>query len=431
MDATRTRQRITAWARAAWSRLVAETRKVLTVDPEQARASGRDEAEIAAARTLARSAGALKGGMAKVAQLMGYFEGPGAAADAEAREALGALWDQVPGVDTADIRRVVEEDLGGPPEARFASWDDQPLAAASLGQVHAATLADGTKLAVKVQYPGVAEALRADLESRTLLRQLAGADVGTALSRESVEALRQGVLGELDYRAEAARMREFRRLLGRDRGIVVPRVLPELSSARVLTMERLEGRTLVEVAAGDEAVRARVALAIFRFAWGAPLRHRVVNADPNPGNYLVLDDTGARVGFLDYGCCIDLDESLVEIERRLWRAVLKDDGETMRWCVSEEGLLARAVTLDSDHFRRWERLLAAPFTAEGEHRLTQAATRDLVRLTSEMVRGGGLALPPKALLLWRQRLGVLSVMASLEPRADFRAALRQVLAEIE
>src|SRR5262249_2213396 len=173
-----------------------------------------------------------------------------------------------------------------------------------------------------------------------------------------------------------------------------------LSTARVLTADYLRGTTL-PMFDGDDDARARVARFILRFCWGGPLAHGLLNADPNPGNYLVLD--AGRVGFLDFGCAAELDDALAEADRALWRAVLRGDGEGLRYAVVSQGLLARARTLDSDTFREWERYLAAPF-ARSRFRFTAGYARGLANVTSQLVRAGGMSIPPGGFLLWRQRL---------------------------
>src|SRR5262245_42025629 len=188
------------------ARLWARAKQVLTTDP-----TGSDDDDLVvdeeAARALAAQAGRLKGGLAKVAQLAAYD--PGATlggrrgATAAARAVLGGLWDHAPAVSAGAIAKVVEQDLGKAPQALFAHWDGSPLASASLGQVDAATLHDGTEVVGKVQYPGVAEALRADLDDPTFVRKLAGSEIGHTLDDESLTALADAVRRELDYRAEA------------------------------------------------------------------------------------------------------------------------------------------------------------------------------------------------------------------------------------
>ncbi len=412
--------------RAGARRMLARAKEMLLVDPDK-RGAG-DAAERAGAEEMARSAAELKGGMAKVAQLMAYTEGPGAAVDAGARAALGALWDQAPGADPAAIRRVVAEDLGAPPEQKFAAWSEAPLAAASLGEVHAATGHDGAALAVKVQYPGVAEGLRSDLESRRVLERLAGAEVGRALAPEALAALRDAVLRELDYVAERQAMERFAQRFRGDAHIVVPRSYPELSGPRVMTAERLVGAPLLTFAAeAPEDARAAVALTIFRFAYAAPLVHKLLNADPNPGNYLVLDGAAGKVGFLDFGCSIELDPAIVASDRALWRALVTGEPDEFRAAMSREGLLGRARTLDSVTYREWERYLIAPFASERPFHWTIPYARDFAQLTSDLVRSGSFVLPPQAVLLWRQRLGIASVLGSIGATADYRSVLRDIV----
>lgn len=422
---SRSADRFWAFTRAAAARTATRLRKALlsdaSVDEQEA------EANRAAAHEFARRAAALRGGMAKVAQLQAYLEGPGQAEGEEARAALSVLWDHAPGDEPAAVRRVIEEDLGAPPERLFASWDDLPMAAASLGQVHAATAHDGSALAVKVQYPAVAEGLRDDLASGRLVRRLAGAELGGGLSDEAVAALRESLLRELDYRAEGESLDRFAAAWAGDARIVIPRRYPSLSSARVLTMERLSGLSIAEASRLDEPARAAVARTLLRFALQTPLVHRLLNADPNPGNYVVLDAEAGRVGFLDFGCTETIGEELATADRDLWLGIVHRDGEELRHAVYRQGLLGGAQVLDTSTFRAWEQRLAAPFLEKGEHRLEAEEVRDLARLTSQLVNARGLSLPPAALLLWRQRLGVLSVMATLRPRLRFRQELCAIL----
>jgi predicted unusual protein kinase regulating ubiquinone biosynthesis (AarF/ABC1/UbiB family) len=423
--------------RVGLARLWARAKQIVTTDP---RGSEEDDQVVdeEAARVLAANAGRLKGGLAKVAQLAAYD--PGATlggrsgATPAARAVLGGLWDHAPAVSAGAIARVIEDDLGRAPQALFARWDPTPLAAASLGQVHAARLHDGTEVVVKVQYPGVADALRADLDDAAFVRKLAGAELGRSLDEGSVAALAAAVRGELDYRAEAAAQARFAAAWAGHRVLRVPRVIDELSSARVLTMTRARGKSIVETAASGSAdVRRGAALAIYQFAWGSPLVHRLLNADPNPGNFLVEEqpDGGVHVWCLDFGCAAELPEPVRDADRELWWALIDEDSESaaerFRMGLARSGLLSRTDSMATGAHRDWERSLAQPVVTHGDFHWSAAYARELAENTARVLAAGGLRLPASVLLLWRQRLGVAAVLGMLDGRAPFRRALVELI----
>lgn len=420
------------------ARLWARAKQIVTTDP-----TGSDEddqvVDEEAARVLAAQAGRLKGGLAKVAQLAAYDPGASlggsgrAGATKAARAVLGGLWDHAPAVSAGAIAKVIEEDLGKAPHALFAAWDATPLASASLGQVHAAKLADGTDVVVKVQYPGVADALRADLDDQTFVRKLAGAEVGRSLDHEALAALGAAVRGELDYRAEADIQAAFATAWADHRVLRFPRVIHELSSARVLTMTRARGISVVEAASASVEVRRQAALAIYQVTWGSPLAHGLLNADPNPGNFLVdvQPDGGIHLWCLDFGCAFALPEAVRDADREIWWALLDDDlaaaAERFRMGLAKAGLLRRADLLASTAHRDWERALAAPITTHGDFHWGVEYARDLADATGRILALGGMALPAKLLLLWRQRLGAASVIGMLDAKAPFRRALHELI----
>ncbi len=423
------------WAerKVGFARLWARAKQVLTTDP-----TGSDEDDLVvdeeAAKVLAAQAGRLKGGLAKVAQLAasdpGASLGRGRGASAAARQVLGGLWDKAPSVSAGAIAGVVEADLGKAPQALFAQWDATPLAAASLGQVHAATLHDGTEVVVKVQSPGVADALRADLDDAAFIRKLAGAEIGQTLDDEALHALAEAVRSELDYQAEGAIQQKFASAWDGDRTVRVPRVIGELSSARVLTMTRAKGKTIVDAAGGGTPeVRAQAAAAIYRFAWGSPLVHGLLNADPNPGNFLVEVESDGHVAVwcLDFGCALEVPETVRDADRELWWGLLDEDqataAERFRMALSRSGLLRRADTLATTAHREWERALAAPLSTHGNFHWDAAYASDFAETTGRVLAAGGLQLPARLLLLWRQRLGVAAVLGMLDAHAPFRRVL--------
>ncbi len=421
------------WARA---------KQLVTTDP-----SGSDDDDYivdeATAHAMAREAGQLKGGMAKVAQLAAYdpsasLRGGNGGISTAAQRILGQLWDHAPAVSAAAVASVIETDLGKPLHQLFAHWDSTPLAAASLGQVHAATGHDGTSYVVKIQYPNVAAALTADLRDRDFVRKLAGAHVGASLGVAALDALADAVIAELDYRREAASMAEFAQHWQHDSVLRIPEVVPALSSARVLTMTRARGVTVAELASDGsptgQAVRRQAAAALLRFTWGSPLAYRILNADPNPGNFLFDyrrgDDGNAQVWCLDFGCVTKLEESVQRADRELWWGLMDRDSarasDRFRMGLSAAGLLARVDSLASNVHREWEHALVAPFVAPG-FVWDAAYGKRLAQTTQAALAHGGVTLPASLLLLWRQRLGAAAVLGMLNSVVDMRSEIQGLI----
>jgi predicted unusual protein kinase regulating ubiquinone biosynthesis (AarF/ABC1/UbiB family) len=423
----------TMWARA---------KQVVTTDP-----TGSDEDDTivdeATAHALAREAGRLKGGMAKVAQLTAYdpsasLRRNGQGVNAAAAAILGELWDHAPAVSSAAMSTVIQEEFGKSPQQLFASWEPSPLAAASLGQVHAATSQSGDELAVKVQYPSVAAVLTADLQDRDFVRKLAGAQVGQTLHADALAALADAVKRELDYRLEASALDTFGQLWSHDPVLRFPKVVPELSSARVLTMSRARGVTIAELASDGSAegqrVKNLVAAAIFRFVWGSSLVHGKFNADPNPGNFLIdyrrNGDGSVAVWCLDFGCVTEIDDKTKLADRELWFGLMETDSqralERFRLGLAAVGLLARVDSMASTVHRDWELALVTPF-----HRSPFVWDAAYAKLLSESTHRallhGGLKLPASLLMLWRQRLGAAAVIGMLNGKFDVRSELQGLI----
>jgi predicted unusual protein kinase regulating ubiquinone biosynthesis (AarF/ABC1/UbiB family) len=241
--------------------------------------------------------GEMKGVLMKLGQLASVVVGdlpPAAAA------ALDQLQADVPPMAGELAARVVAEELGAPVERCFASWDPEPVAAASIGQVHRARLPDGRAVAVKVQYPGAAAAIRHDLANAEGLYALASATLLRGLdSRAVVDELRERMDEELDYRIEAANQSRF---ADRYRGhpfLRVPDVVASHSAERVLTTAWADGAGWSALLAAPSEVRDRAGEIIFRFAQAGLLRHHELHGDPHPGNYRFGDD--GTVTVLDFG----------------------------------------------------------------------------------------------------------------------------------
>ena len=238
------------------------------------------------------------------------------------------------------LEKLLREELGEKPSDVFAEFEEEAFAAASIGQVHRAVTHDGKAVAVKVQYPGVAEAVETDLRNLSLLlplvRRLApGLDV-KALYAE----LRERIAEELDYELEAQHQRAVSRAHRGHPFAYVPEVFTELSSRRVLVTELIRGARFEEIKARDEATRDRVGEIVFRFYFGLVHYMRRVSGDPHPGNYLLLDD--GRIGFLDFGLMRVLDDDHMARETAVAVAMDRHDPRGAARRAHRGGLPARA-----------------------------------------------------------------------------------------
>lgn len=429
--------------RVVLARWWARARQILTTDPST---SDEDDAVLddAAADALTREARASHGALAKVAQLAAYDPGAlfGDELDPErgfrtrASATLGQLWDRAAAVDRSQISAIIEEELGKPPGELFASWNPEPIAAASLGQVHEATGHDGQDYVVKVQYPGVRAALDADLRDGSFARRLAGAQLSGAVDEESLAVLVESMRGELDYHQEAGALAAFAAVWAEAPGLSFPEVDAERSSGRVLTMTRARGFTLPQLVeqrgARAQALRQAAAAAIYRFTWGSPLAFAVLNTDPNPGNFLVEDTPrGVRVWCLDFGATAVVPQSVVEADRELWWALLDRDAEgaaeRFRMGLAGMGLLRRTDSLHSDVHRAWELALLRPFQQDGPFLFDSAYARELATATGRALAAGGLRLSPRTLMLWRQRLAAAAVIGLLGSTVNCRAILEDLI----
>ena len=252
------------------------------------------------ARTAERYADLLghsKGVLMKVGQMLSFVSlGRSIPPEYQAlyRQALGRLQADAPPMAPELAAATFEAEIGRRPEDVFAEWSPEPLAAASIGQVHAAQLPDGRRVAVKIQYPGAEQAIRSDLKNDELLTTF------FALLRAIAEEVTERISEELDYEREAANQAEFASIYEGHPFVNVPHVLPEWSTRRVLTQELVEGLSWAEALDAPRHLRDAWGEVIYRFSIGSLRRFYLFNADPHPGNYIFHED--GRVSFLDFGC---------------------------------------------------------------------------------------------------------------------------------
>ncbi|HUF34269.1 MAG TPA: AarF/ABC1/UbiB kinase family protein [Acidimicrobiales bacterium] len=295
-----------------------------------------DEAlQLRTAQEVAATLGNMKGAMMKLGQMVSYVD---ESLPAPFREALAELQQDAPPMSPALAAGVVADELGAPPEEVFAEWDEVPIAAASIGQVHRAMTHDGRAVAVKVQYPGVADAVRSDLETTDLVAQAMRLIFPNLDPRPIAEEIAARLVEELDYRQEAVNQQEFADAYRDHPFIHIPDVLPELSTGRVLTTELADGVRFAETEAWSHAERDLAAEAIYRFVFGSLYRLHLFNGDPHPGNYLFRP--GGRVTFLDFGLVKRFDEhEVVHFERFIQHMVLDPDPAKFRRALEDSNAI--------------------------------------------------------------------------------------------
>ncbi len=283
----------------------------------------------------------LKGAFMKLVQMLSMRDD---ILPAEALKVLSVVQSQVPPMNYAEIRKQVKRELGAYPEDLFASFEPEAFAAASLGQVHSAVLKSGEEVVVKVQYPGVDETVQQDLRNvKALLHTftLIGRDVMRQkidLSDEYNE-LEERLHEELDYINEAKNIALFQKLFRDDREVLIPKVYPDVSSRRVLTMSRLEGYPLSDILKPgvDQSLKDWVALKYFRVVWRQVFEFGVLHTDPHPGNYLVTYHP--KLAILDFGSIRIFPEEIRKAYHGLAAAILRRDNAAMAQCLLQLGFI--------------------------------------------------------------------------------------------
>ena len=388
-----------------------------------------------AADQAAKVLGNLRGLAAKLGQMASYVDGLVPEDKRDAFEgSLKVLRSQAPRSSAASIREVVERELGAPVEQLFAHWDDEPIASASIGQVHRARLPDdvmnGIEVAVKVQHPGIRKAVESDLASAGILEGLGSMLGGRRFdTKGNLEVLRQRFREELDYALEAERLQAFARLHDGDPTIQIPRLVAERSSASVLTTELVTGAPLEDVTGASEAERRAWAETLWRFVFKGNLVGGMFNADPHPGNYLFQDN--GRIAFLDYGCVQLIPDKRRPDADALHRAAIARDEATFGHYVSR--LLDTRPGGLEDLSRQYSRLCFEPLFAS-PYRITRTyaaslvdSMKDLAIAARKLPDDEVFAMPSEMLFMNRLQFGFYSVLARLDVEVDYAAVERSFM----
>ena len=374
--------------------------------------------ELRTAEQVARSLGQMKGALMKLGQLASFID---EGLPEPFRQALATLQSDAPPMAAELVSEVVTAELGRGPDDAFADFEPVPLAAASIGQVHRATTHDGRAVAVKVQYPGVDDAIRADLANTAMLARMLPALFPSLDGRVLATELRDRLLEELDYRREAANQHRFAEAYRDHPFIHVPDVVGELSTARVLTTELAEGARFDEVVTWSQDERDLAGETLFRFVFRGINRLGIFNGDPHPGNYLFKP--GGRITFLDFGLVREFAPEETHVFNQMIQTLILDgDGEGYRQVLEDVGLLRGGADLTTDqvveYFGHFYALVRepGPFTVGSDY--ASETVRRIFDRTSPVA--AAVDLPPMFVIVQRINLGLYALLARLGATADWR-----------
>lgn len=317
---------------------------------------------------------------------------------------------------------VIAAELGGRPERVFMEFSPEPTAAASIGQVHRARLFDGTPVAVKVQYPGVDVAIRADLDNAYVFYSAARLIAPGIDPKPITDELRERMGEELDYRIEAANQEEFYRAYDGHPWILVPKVHERFTTPRVLVSDWVEGQSFYDLLDQPQEVRDRAAEQIFRFWVGSISRMHFFNGDPHPGNYYFTRD--GRIWFLDFGFVKRFGpEDIVRVRDRV-RALRTGDRDTIIEMLHRYGWLRPGAPVDYERVVELSRFVTLPLLQHQPYVYTREYLRDSVSAMFNLEGQYGdvirqMTIPRDQFVLFRIQIGLGALLARLGAVRDW------------
>jgi predicted unusual protein kinase regulating ubiquinone biosynthesis (AarF/ABC1/UbiB family) len=391
-----------------------------------------EKRHIEAAEQIVTALGTMKGAAMKVGQVLSFLD-VGLVPEEyreEFQKKLAALRDAAPTVTFKQMRGVIEGDLGGPLSDVFEDFDEEPIAAASIGQVYRARLADDEReVVVKVQYPGVAAAVRADMQNLGLILRLVKR-IAPGMDPKAIgQEIRDRIEEELDYELEAQNQRSLARIFRGHPFIVVPEVVSSLSHERVMVSEYVKGTGFEALKKLPQEERDRIGEMIFRFYFGCLYRHGQFSGDPHPGNSLYLGD--GRMAFLDFGLFKRMPPGTVELEKAVAKATMEGDTETIMRLGAETGFFPEPEKFDPQRVLAHFRAATSWYTVDqGELELTpEYATQVLIDMSDPRSEYFGQlrheSAPPDHLFGRRMEVLTLAVISQLHARGNWHAIARE------
>ena len=399
---------------------------------EERRAELDEQFAIRTAADVAKELGEMKGVLMKAGQLISFiFE----ALPDEAQEALATLQADAAPMAPTLAAGVVRDDLGKAPERIFLDWTDMPVAAASIGQVHRAVTPDGRDVAVKVQYPGVHEAIESDLDAAEVMYAMFSSMMLKGLDAKGlVDELRDRMREELDYRLEARNVAEFEERFAGHPWVRVPKLVPDFCSEHLLTTEWIDGMTFDEFrATASTETKQQAAEVIWRFAQNAIHRYGIFNGDPHPGNYKFHHD--GSVSFLDYGLVKRWSPGEWETLKPSMDAIIGRDPDLLVREMERSGFLRPGHGLDPQLVYDYVSSPYVPYLSD-EFTFTREWMRDTLATIFDVQGPHGpvieqLNMPPSFVILDRVIWGVSAILGKLEAHGPWRAMLLEYTADGE
>jgi predicted unusual protein kinase regulating ubiquinone biosynthesis (AarF/ABC1/UbiB family) len=370
--------------------------------------------------------GNLRGGAMKIGQLASFVDVEFLPPEFRAlyQDKLGELRDAAPAMSWPKVERVLESEWEQPVGEVLAEVEPDAVAAASIGQVHRAVLADGRRVAVKVQYPEIADALAADLDVASVLIGL-GKAIAPGLDPQLVAGeLRERVLEELDFELEAQQQRTFARAYRGHPFVFVPDVVTALSRRRVLVSEWVDGRRFEQMLALEQEERDRLGEILVRFFFGSMERVGRFNTDPHPGNYLLLED--GRMAFLDFGNTAEAKPEVLQRSRSALLAALDGDADRFTHMADELGYVRKLDRIDRELLLKQALVVGDWYLRDRELRIDPDYVASIVAalIDPRAVEGAlrlvrQLKIPPEEIWLRRVETSVLAVLGQLRAKRNW------------
>jgi predicted unusual protein kinase regulating ubiquinone biosynthesis (AarF/ABC1/UbiB family) len=345
------------------------------------------------------------------------------------QEQLAKLRTDAPAMPWEKVVKVLEEEYDGEPLSElFAEIETEAFAAASIGQVHRAELLDGREVAVKIQYPGIAEALDADLRNAGTIVRLAKAIAPGLDAKAIAEELRERIMEELDYEYEAQNQRFFARAYRDHPFIYVPEVVTRLSRRRILVTELVTGMDFEQIKELPQEQRSRFGEIVFRGSLGSMFNLQHFNADPHPGNFILMED--GRVAFLDFGMTKKLDREQIVLEQRAFDAASRNDPEAFRQSLHDLGFVKKPSKLDAERLLEHMGAVGGWYIEDREIEITPKRVMKIIESTNDprseyfdLMRRE--SIPADELMGRRMEIGVVAVLGQLRAKRNWHRIFRE------